>query len=243
MMIDSHCHIDMYPNPSTILEECEKKGIITISMTNLPSHFNLGRNYFLNKKKVRIALGMHPLYYENFQSEFPDFINSLDKTSYIGEIGLDFSTEAKVSKLNQLEYFDKIVGSISDKKKILSLHSRKAEKEVLDSLVIHKIGIAIFHWYSGPIKILEKIISEGYMLSINYGMINSSNGKKIIDAIPKNQILSESDGPFIKIKNQICYPWDVLYTYEYLSKKWEMPLQEVKKLVKNNFFNLVNKLN
>jgi TatD DNase family protein len=239
-MIDTHCHIDMYPDPNYVLGQCESKDIIAISMTNLPSHFIVGRKYFLNKKHSRIALGLHPLSYDKFQIEFPSFLNSIDQTSYIGEIGLDFSREATVNKKDQLEYFNQIIAAVSNQNKILSIHSRRAEKEVLEVLQSHKIKHAIFHWYSGPISMLDKIIAEGYSFSINYSMINSLNGEKIIDAIPRNLLLTESDGPYTKIKNQICYPWDVKYTYEYLSKKWNIAIEDVAKIVKKNFFDMIN---
>ena len=44
--IDTHCHIDMLPNPERYLIENEQKGNITIGMTNLPSHFALGKAHF-----------------------------------------------------------------------------------------------------------------------------------------------------------------------------------------------------
>lgn len=68
MIIDTHCHIDMYPNPIQVLNECEKRGVTVISMTSLPSHFELGYNHFINKKKVRQALGFHPLIIKNYNS-------------------------------------------------------------------------------------------------------------------------------------------------------------------------------
>ena len=93
MIIDTHCHIDMYENPLEVALECEQKGVITIGMTNLPSHFELGRPHLLAFKKVRLALGLHPLYAESHKKELPIFLRNISKTSYIGEIGLDFSKD------------------------------------------------------------------------------------------------------------------------------------------------------
>lgn len=42
MIIDTHCHFDMIPNPEQYIQSAENKGNIIIGMTNLPSHFEMG---------------------------------------------------------------------------------------------------------------------------------------------------------------------------------------------------------
>ena len=61
MLIDAHCHIDMLKNPEAYLQKQERDGNITIGMTNLPSHFEMGYPHFRNLKRSRLALGYHPL--------------------------------------------------------------------------------------------------------------------------------------------------------------------------------------
>ena len=129
-MLDTHCHIDLYKNPEAILEYCEKNRIVVFSMTNLPSHFELGLPYFKDKKYVRQALGLHPLHAELHDVEFPNFIKNFSKTSYIGEVGLDFSQRGIATKNMQLKSFEKVLQLVKNENKILSLHSRKAENEV-----------------------------------------------------------------------------------------------------------------
>lgn len=238
-MLDAHCHIDMYPDPESVLLECERLGIITISMTNLPSHFEVGYRHFINQKKARLALGFHPLLSDKYESEFDKFASYVNETSYIGEIGLDFSNEGIGSKEIQLKYFYKIIELISTQKKIISLHSRKAEKEVLQILVEYKIQNAIFHWYTGSIKTLGLIVDHGYYFSVNNSMILTNNGIKIIKSIPKERILTETDGPYIKINNRLIKPWDVVEVYKYLANSWGWSMDEVIKLVKDNFSKLL----
>ena len=93
MIIDTHCHFDMMPNPEQYLKQQEVKKNISIGMTNLPSHFLLGYEHVRQYKFSRLALGFHPLYASKNKSELRLFSQCLDKTSYIGEIGLDFSNE------------------------------------------------------------------------------------------------------------------------------------------------------
>lgn len=241
-IIDTHCHIDLYQNPHTIVEESERLGIITIGMTLLPSHFELGYKHTANYKKVRLALGMHPLKAELHEDEFDSFIYYLNKTSYIGEIGLDFSKEGINTKQLQIDSFRKILFSIKDKQKIISLHSRRAEKDVLEILVEYKIQNAIFHWYTGPVNLINEIVDNGYYFSINPAMIRSENGKKIINQIPKHRLLTESDGPFVLIENEPIKPKDIILVQEHLSKLWNMSINKVDEQINNNFSLLLKKI-
>lgn len=241
-MIDTHCHIDLYPDPLKVARDSEKLGLITIGMTNLPSHFEMGYPHLVNFRKVRLALGMHPLYAEAHHSEFEAFKRNLDKTSYLGEIGLDFSREGYATKELQLETFKKILLSLKGKKKILSLHSRRAERPVLDELVKNHIKLAIFHWYSGPLGLIEEIIEHGYYFSINPAMILSDNGKKIINKIPRDRMLTESDGPFIISNGVPVKPIDVELVHRYLSRTWLVPLTAVSEQVRINFNRLLTHL-
>lgn len=241
-MIDTHCHIDLYENPKFILDLCENKGITVFSMTNLPSHFEMGQPFFLSKKYVRMALGMHPLYAELHKNEFSKFELFLSTTSYIGEIGLDFSKEGIETKEIQLSSFNRILELVSDKKKILSLHSRNAEKEVFDLLKQYKIRNAIFHWYSGGLNLIKNISDAGYYFSINPAMIRSTFGQKIVSKIPKENVLTETDGPFINNGSEPLLPGEVEEVFEYLSKIWNIPNFEVQSIINMNFKRLIRNL-
>lgn len=243
MIIDTHCHIDMYKNPLEIAKECENKGIITIGMTNLPSHFEMGQPHLLGFKKVRLALGMHPLFAESHTAEWMKFKKNINKTSYIGEIGLDFSREGIQTKSIQIDTFKKILNEIRDKKKILSLHSRKAEKDVLQYLKENNIKLAIFHWYSGPTSLIKEIENAGYYFSVNTSMINTKSGQEILKNISKEKLLTESDGPFIEFNGKIVKSSDIIHIHSYLSKLWNMSTEEVGGLIYGNFKTILLNLN
>lgn len=242
MLIDAHCHIDLYKNPETILNECERFGVTVIAVTNLPSHFEMGYSHFTHTKRVRISLGLHPLHAEKHKDEFDKFLKNLDKTSYIGEVGLDFSIEGIKTKEIQLNSFEKILQSVSDKEKILSIHSRRAEIEVLGLLMKYEVRNAIFHWYSGPISVLHEILGAGYFFSINPQMINSPKGQGIVRNIPIERILTESDGPFVQFKNRTIHPMDVRAVLEYISKVRNLGISIVEHQIQSNFYELINRL-
>ncbi|MEI3789285.1 MULTISPECIES: Qat anti-phage system TatD family nuclease QatD [unclassified Chryseobacterium] len=242
MIIDTHCHIDLYQTPEKVLQECIDTNMMVISMTNLPSHFEMGYPHFRNLKKIRLALGMHPLYAEVHKKEFGLFLKNLSMTSYIGEVGLDFSKEGYATKNIQIESFTKILENISGKKKILSIHSRGAEKEVLELLKKHNIKFAIFHWYSGSLKLIDEIVNEGYYFSINPAMIKSEKGRKIIEKIPITNLLTETDGPFTNINGNILRPIDVINVNKYFSNVWGKTIFEVEKIISLNFRELLKSI-
>jgi TatD DNase family protein len=239
-MIDTHCHLDLYPDPLKLAKECEKKGILTIAMTNLPSHFEQGYRHLISFKKVRLALGLHPLHAEDHEKELPLFQRYVEKTSYMGEIGLDFSREGRATKDIQLTSFKSILTTIKGSKKLLSLHSRGAEKEVLENLIRNECKSAIFHWYTGPISLIEDISNAGFMFSVNPAMIKSKNGQSIISKIPRSKILTESDGPFIKHGSRQVKPSDVISVLGYLSNLWNLPVEDVDKLINENFSRIIS---
>lgn len=202
MLIDTHCHFDMMPSPLHYVNEQEGLGNVVIGMTNLPSHFEMGFPFLRSYKHIRLALGLHPQLAIEAQRELPKFARLVDSTSYVGEVGLDFSPEFKNTCDLQLFNLKYLLECIRGKKKLVSVHSRGAERELLDMLDAYKIQNVIFHWYSGPSNLIPEIVSRGYYFSINEAMTQSRKGKDIISNIPANRILTETDAPY-NMKNSI----------------------------------------
>lgn len=196
MIIDTHCHFDMMPNPEGYISAKEKAGDIIIGMTNLPSHFKMGQSHLIGYKHIRLALGLHPLFAAENRKELTLFKRLVDQTSYIGEIGLDFSREGIATKNEQISVLREVLATIKGKKKIVSVHSRNAEIELLDMLCEFEIKNVIFHWYSGPVDLIPSIIERGFYFSINESMCRSKNGQSIIGKIPREKILTETDAPY-----------------------------------------------
>lgn len=234
-MIDVHCHFDMAKNPQKYILDNERSKIITIGMTNLPSHFQMGINHVRRYKYIRLALGLHPLRAEEHNNEYSIFRRYIDETSYIGEVGLDFSREGLATKDIQIDSLAFVLDCVQGKKKILNIHSRQAEDKVLEMLIASKNENAIFHWYSGSLTTIRKIVKQGFFFSINSAMTLSQNGRKIIEAIPQELILTETDFPFIANSN-------IPIVHNYLSTLWEVSLIEVNNIIDSNFNRLLHKI-
>lgn len=238
MLIDTHCHLDQYDDPLIVAKDCEKKEILVIAVTNLPSMFEEASHFLEDFKYVKPALGFHPLLANDYRHELKKIKNLIEHTKYIGEIGLDFSQAGKSFQTAQIDSFRFILGCLKGKKKFLSLHSRGAEGLILDIMEEFQVEGAVFHWYSGTIHNLERAILLNHCFSINPAMINSSSGKKIIDRIPKDRILTETDGPFLKVYGKPAKPQNVDLIYTYLANVWNQDLEEVIEQIKYNFASL-----
>jgi len=241
-MIDTHCHIDIYNDPMAIALECERNGVVTIAMTNLPSHFEMGYSHLKNLSKVRLALGMHPLYAEQHHKERDVFMRNLAMTSYIGEIGLDYSKDGFATKDIQLASFKHILSAVKNLNKILSIHSRKAEFDVLQLLLVNQIKLAIFHWYTGPTDLISDIIKAGYYFSVNPAMVKSRAGQEIISKIPLTSLLTESDGPFIVVAGRSVKPTDMNIVHVYLSHIHHLTTEVIEKQIQINFKSMLKEI-
>jgi TatD DNase family protein len=195
-MIDTHCHFDLMPQPEAYIRQKEQMGDIVIGMTNIPCHFQMGQPHVKGYRHIRLALGMHPLCAVEGKTQLELFRRLVDQTSYIGEIGLDFSREGLATKDLQIAVLREVLTSIQGKNKIISVHSRRAEKELLSLLCEYEIENVIFHWYSGPVDIVPSILEKGYFFSVNEAMCLSKNGQSIVNSIPRDRILTETDAPY-----------------------------------------------
>lgn len=241
---DTHFHLDLMPNPIEVVKQIEKSEVYTIAVTNSPEVFFYTENITKGNKYIRPALGLHPELVGQRFKEIKKFIELIEKTKYIGEIGLDNFNKSPSDYKKQKEVFEKIVTTCSDyRDKILTIHSRRAENDLLDILGDDFPGKVILHWYSGSIKNLERAISRGYYISVNYQMTKSKNGQKIINCIPNHQILLESDGPFISKETKKFTPLMVNIILDNLCVLKKSINDELKRIVLQNFYDLVRDRN
>lgn len=205
-LIDTHVHIDFYPEPQLVAQQYESMKIYTMFVTNLPELFEKHYKSFQNFKYVRLCIGYHPQVASKYSFNEVLFNKWVNKTKYIGEVGLDYNGEHLEIKNRQIDAFEYITSPKFNKGRVYTIHSRLSEDMVLDILEKNKVKHAIFHWYSGKLSTLEKIYERGYYFSLNPRMLVSKGGKKIIEKLPLNRLLFETDGPFAKYNKQIIIP-------------------------------------
>ena len=125
-MLDAHCHLDLYPDPSQIAIDAESAGVFVVCVTNHTSAFLAAEPHIRQFKKIRLALGLHPLNAElHTDQELSRFKGLVHRTSFIGEIGLDFSREGQKTRDRQLLSFRFALQCLQKRPKFITVHSRR----------------------------------------------------------------------------------------------------------------------
>ncbi len=238
-MLDCHCHLDRYPQPQEVARTADTRGVFLVAVTNLPSHFRAGTPFIKAFRRVRLALGIHPLTAPHDPVEVRLFSKLLPETSFVGEVGLDFSRHGAATKAEQLRTFRQVVAQLAPVRKFVSLHSRGAESAVLDVLGEYGIEQAVFHWYTGPARLISEALRAGHFFSLNGAMTRAAKGRKVIELIPQDRVLTESDGPYARSGRHGSYPWDVDEIETYLAQAWNKPQADVRSIVWQNFRGLL----
>lgn len=238
-MIDAHCHIDAYPNPYLIAEAARQQRILVVAVTNTPEHYRDSLPHVRTFANLRPALGLHPLLATHTLEERQLFAQLLTSTSFVGEIGLDFSRDGNSTRTAQLESFQWICSLLREHPKFVSLHSRQAESEVLDILDSKQVKRCVFHWFTGALRDLDRAIRAGHLFSVNAQMLRSRKGRSTIDQIPLGQILSESDGPYARMLDRPCVPSDVKLVERHLCQLHDITVPELRTILKTNLLHAI----
>lgn len=246
MLIDSHCHLDLYPNFESLLDKIELSKIHTITMTTTPRAWE--RNFILtrNKRYIRAALGLHPQLADQCIEELNIWKNYLHDTHYVGEVGLDASPYYYKSFEKQKYIFKNILQECSKNPgKIISVHSVRCINIVLDMIENNfskDAGTIILHWFSGNKYNLERAIKLGCYFSINTKMCKVKNRFNIVSELPLDRILTETDGPFIKIGSQPSTPLNISTVLESISNVRDESYHEIQMSITNNFLTITDDL-
>jgi TatD DNase family protein len=243
MMHDTHCHLDLYDNPLVVATNTERLSIFTIAVTNLPSAYFEAKPHMQAFRHLNLALGLHPLLAQHHtKQQLSLFRDAFRQTEFIGEVGLDLSSDGKETKETQISSFKLVLSLLQRQLKVVTIHSRRAENLVLDLLSEYQVTPVIFHWYSGPLSTLRKIALEGHYFSINPAMTKSKNGQDIISHIPIGRLLTETDGPFVKLQEQPAYPSNVAIVHEYLAKSRQITVDSIVSQLSQNLSDYLDKV-
>lgn len=219
-LVDTHCHIDKYPHPLSVLKSAEAAGVVTVAVTELPSAYQRLSLRLGHHRLVRVALGAHPMRAGSISPmELALFTQLLDQTDYVGEVGLDGSQHGRSSLKAQTKVFEHVLQQPRIKRKVLTVHSRGAEAQVIEALA-HAGVTAILHWYSGPLQHIETAVDGGLFFSVNPAMLRSKSGQRIVAGLPRDRVVTETDGPYAKLAGRPCEPKDIASVVVGLARAW-----------------------
>ena len=234
IFIDTHCHIDRYPDPPALLRAAAAADVVTVAMTEVPTAFQRLEVALRGAPRLRLAIGFHPLRAGRAGAmEIRLFGRLLERTTYVGEVGLDFSTHGKQTRRRQVDVFERVLAEPTIETKILSVHTRRAERESIARLSQMSVR-AILHWYSGPLRLVDDALAAGMYFSINPAMLLSRHGRQIVDILPRDRVLTETDGPYTKIGPRRTEPSDIPWLIARLGEHWQIPAETARERVAEN---------
>lgn len=240
-MIDLHCHLDLYPQPAVIVEECARRNMYVLSVTTTPSAWKGTSALAAGNERIRTAIGLHPQLAQQRKGELAQFDELIDETRYVGEIGLDGTPECKPFWEDQMAVFEHVLQTCAlAGGRILTIHSRRAEKDVLVFLERNRTaGTPILHWFSGSLRSLEQAIRLDCWYSVGPAMLRSQKGRDLVGRMPSDRVLTETDGPFAMFGDRAIQPWDVGDAVIRLAEIWQLSVLNVEERLASNLRLLV----
>jgi TatD DNase family protein len=243
-VIDFHCHLDLYPDPTSVARQIGEKRVGALSVTTTPSAWRGTSALAKRFDGIRTAVGLHPQLAGERAHELAQFDQILPTTGFVGEVGLDGSPKSMPPWERQLVVFEHILRSCSDAGgRVLSLHSRSAATAVLDSLDRYPhAGTPILHWFSGSLSELSRAVDRGMWFSVGSAMLQGAKGRRLVKSMPRSRVLLETDGPFTTVGTKVSHPWDISDAITLLANEWECTRREAGEIVQRNERELIETL-
>ena len=229
MFIDSHCHLEMLKDISFVIERARKNkvGIIVYNSINFETMkyaLDLSEKY----SEVKVALGIYPIDALKLnETELKEQINFIRKNKKkiiaIGEIGIDLKESSDFEA--QKDIFVKFIRLAQELNLPMFIHSRGAEERVIQILEEEKATKVVMHCFCGNFKLVDRIVKNGWMLTIPTNVTFSEHFQKVVERIPLDNILCETDSPFLhpikgKRDNE---PGNIIESYKMIAKIKKFP--------------------
>lgn len=209
-LIDTHAHLEEVKDLKGAIRRAVKAGVIAIIAVGSDYESNLwilneSKKYETRKLKIYPALGLHPWGLD--LSKVNETINLIEKNIDIivalGEIGLDYwykdARKNDEVKGLQKEVFWRVLNLARKNNKPVSIHSRGAWMDCVDMTVEAGVKKAVFHWFSGPLDVLKKLLDYGYYISATPAAAYSKEHRKVIENTPLENIVLETDTPVVYV--------------------------------------------
>lgn len=205
-MIDCHCHLEQKDYDSDrdeVIEKCKNELKAVITSCAHPRDFDLTMQMAENYKDfVFASAGIHPEYIKEIsEREIDEIIEKIrqnkDRIVAIGETGLDFFwVKESEWQQKQKELFIQLIELAKELKKPLVIHSRDAHEETIRILEEEDAREVDMHMF-GDHHLTERIVNNGWSISINTIILRSKSHKKIARDCPLDRLMLETDAPWL----------------------------------------------
>lgn len=255
VFVDIHSHMDWNSFDSDreqILEEMQKNNIITLTNTINQKNYEYTKELFKNHNKtIKILPGLYPQDAENISDiEFDKYLNQIKKNKKnilaIGEIGLDFhhtKKEETIKIANQIKRFKQIIEFANKEDLPIIVHTRCAEKEVLEILEEYKeknmLPKTCLHCFTGKKKLIEKIKQLNIYCSIPLIIQNNLSFQILVEQLSIKQLLTETDSPFLNPTKERNSPLNIKKVYLEIAKIKNLDSKEIENIIYRNYMKFI----
>ncbi len=253
-LIDTHAHLDHLEDVDGALSrayEAGVKGVIAVGVDLAANKKNLAIKRRTRRPKVYVALGIHPGNISPAEvDETLQFIRANIKEAVaVGETGLDYwykwVKKDEVKKQEQRDVFQKQLELAKEFDLPVVMHSRGAWADCLKLAKAAGIKKGLFHWYSGPVDILQEILDAGYFVSASLSVAHSPQSRAAMTHAPIERTLIETDSPVNYTDGENSFqtePRDVFRTLKAYSTLKNIPQEKAAEILTKNaetFFDLI----
>ncbi|MBN8816528.1 MAG: TatD family hydrolase [Sphingomonas sp.] len=237
-LVDFHCHLDLYPDFEAAVAACEREGVYTLTVTTTPKAWSRNHAVTSKTKYVRAALGLHPQLVGERASEIALWEALLPSTRYVGEVGLDAGPRFYKTFDAQQRVFERVLlACAAAGNKILTIHSVRAARQVLDMIEEHLprgAGTPVLHWFTGTVAEARRATELGCYFSVNAAMMTDEKRRALVAALPVDRLLTETDGPFTKKGERPSAPVNVIDAVFGLAELLNVPPVEMARMIRAN---------
>ena len=224
---DFHCHVDLFPDPPAVIEQCERERIAVLAVTTTPRAWAQNRDWTKNSALVNAAVGLHPELVGQRYAEADLLEQLIGECRLVGEVGLDGSPQHRKSFNQQKEVFSRALTAAQEYgQRVLTIHSRRAARDVIDLIEQHcdpDEVLCILHWFSGSVRQAKRAVEAGCYFSVNTAMLRHERGRSLVQCVPKERLLTETDAPFMKINGAPSQPSNAIEALGELSTLFGEP--------------------
>ena len=231
MLVDAHCHA--YAFSDRELKEFSEIRIIAVSEDIKSSE----KTIELSKRFDNIIpfVGIHPWNLEFISmKEIEKTLRflKLGQAVGIGEVGID--GRIKIDLQKQIEVFKRFCEIASELDLPMNIHALGAWDEALELMLKTNVKRALFHWYTGPIRLLKDIGEAGYYISINPAVRIQPKHRRILENAELDMIMTESDGPY-NYRGLTLRPAMISDLIDFISKVKNVDKASLEEIIERNF--------
>lgn len=258
-LFDVHAHLthpEMVGDVDGVLARARAAGVTTIISNGLNPEDNAAVLALSQRDSlVKPALGLYPVdavlpemralgidyprevEHEATAEEAVAWVRDHVESAFaVGEIGLDGYWVPEALWERQEHAFRKLVALAIEADKAVIIHTRKREKRALE--ILNELGAKRVDWhcFGGKVKLARTIADAGHYLSIPANARRSESFTRMIETLPRDKILLETDCPYLgPDKDQRNEPANVVRTAAFMAEVWGVSEAEVQARMTDNF--------